>query len=119
MKLKGLNDQLMATAAHRYCLGRRSYIVGACLDWLYQTWEQFDRNTRRVMIRDTIAALMDDQAGGSYDVDGWQGFAAFGYLRLNDEDQQWVRSSVAHKGKPWPLEECGNVAAVGTVGRSG
>ena len=28
------NDQLMAMAAHRYCLGRRSYIVGACIEWI-------------------------------------------------------------------------------------
>ena len=53
-----------------------------------KTWEQFDRNTRRVMVRDTIEALMDDRAGGLIDVDGWQGFAAFGYLRLNERSPE-------------------------------
>lgn len=106
MKLNNnLNDQLMASAAHRYCLGRRSYIVGACLEWLRDTWEQFDRNTRRVMIRDTIEALMDDLAGGVTDVAGWRGFATFGFSRLNSEDQGWGRAAVAYKDKPWPIGE--------------
>jgi hypothetical protein len=105
MKLETLDDQLMASAAHRYCLGRRSYIVGACLEWLQETWEQFDRNTRRVMVRDTIEALMDDLAGGVTDVAGWRDFATFGFSRLNNEDQKWVREAVAYKDKPWPIEE--------------
>jgi hypothetical protein len=100
-----LNDQLMATAAHRYCLGRQSYIVGACLEWLQDTWEQFSRNTQRVMVRDTIEALMDGQAGGDIDVAGWQNFAAFGLSLLNEEDRKWVRDAVAYKNKPWPIEE--------------
>ena len=34
-----LNDQLMAMAAVRYCLGRSSYIVGACVEWVRENWE--------------------------------------------------------------------------------
>lgn len=98
-----LNDQLMVMAAHRYCLGRRSYIVGACLEWLRATWEHFGRNTRRVMVRDTIEALMDELAGSPSDAAGWRDFALFGFSRLNEEDQEWVRHAVAWKKKPWPL----------------
>lgn len=29
-------SDLMATAAVRYCLGRCSYIVGDCVDWLHE-----------------------------------------------------------------------------------
>jgi len=108
MKLdpNNLNDQLMAMAAHGYCLGRRSYIVGACLEWLCETWEQFSLNTRRVMVRDTIEALMDDLAGSpTIDRPGWESFAHFGFSRLSQTDQAWVRQAVAYKDKPWPLKE--------------
>jgi hypothetical protein len=105
MQLKDgdLNDQMMALAAHRYCLGRRSYIVGACLEWLHATWEQFDRNTRRIMVRDTIEALMDELAGSPSDATGWRNFAGFGFSRLSEDDKEWVRYAVAWKQKPWPL----------------
>ena len=35
---------LMAIAAVRYCLGRMSYIVGDCADWLIAEWP--DRGRR-------------------------------------------------------------------------
>jgi len=60
MKLKDLNDQLMAIAAHRYCLGRRSYTETA-------------------------------------------------FNGLVKDDQDWVRSSVAHKHKDFPLFQEGGV----------
>lgn len=103
MKLNNLNDQLMAVAAHRYCLGRRSYIVGACLDWLRDNWEQFSRNTRRVMVLNTIEALMDSLTGDACDVKGWRAFAAFGLSHLNTKDQEWIKQTTAWKNKPWPL----------------
>lgn len=107
MQLKDgdLNDQLMVMAAHRYCLGRRSYIVGACLEWLRATWEQFGRNTRRVMVRDTVEALMDKLAGSPSDAAGGRDFAVFGFSRLSEDDQEWVRHAVAWEKKSWPLYE--------------
>jgi hypothetical protein len=96
-------EQLMVTAAHRYCLGRCSYIVGACLGWLYATWDQFDRNTKRVMVRDTIEALMDDRAGGYTDVKDWTKFASWSFVRLVPEDQEWVREVLTYKNKAWPI----------------
>lgn len=107
------DDQLMCMAAHRYCLGRQSYIVGSCLDWLRAHWAQFARNTRLVILRDTLEALMDDRAGSpTIDAPGWRAFAAWAWDesagRLDDDDRAWVRSAVAHRiaaGKAWPLDE--------------
>jgi len=105
MKLKKgeLNDQLMATAAHRYCLGRASYIVPTCLEWIDDTWDQFDRNTQRVMVRDTIEFLMQYKARNDYEEHGWKAFAERGFNSLPEEDQEWVRRNVAWRSEPWPL----------------
>jgi len=99
-----LDTQLMVMAAHRYCLGRQSYIVGAAIDWLRKYKEYFDRNTVRVILRDTIEALQDNQAGSEYiDVPGWKKLAKEFYDAIPAEDQEWVRNSVAHKREKWPL----------------
>jgi hypothetical protein len=102
MHLDGLNDQLMALAAFRYCLGRRSYIVGSCLQWLRDTWEQFEQNTKSVMVRDTIEALMDDRTGMEWDTQGWLEFARFRMNQLTPTQQTWIRQQVSHKNKPFP-----------------
>jgi len=102
MQLDGLNDQLMAMAAFRYCLGRRSYIVGACLEWLHDTWKQFEPTTKSVMVRDTIEALMDNDAGHLCDSREWLHFAQSRMEQLTPDQQTWVRQQVSYKNKPFP-----------------
>ena len=101
--LAGLNGQLMITAAHRYCLGRQSYIVSSCIEWMKQWWPAFDRNTKNCMVRDTVVALMNNEAGSKYDWVGWKTFGDWAWEKLDHEDQIWVRQAVAHHKKPWPL----------------
>ena len=55
-------DGLMAIAAFRYCLGRRTYIVGACVDWLIDQWHAFPPNVRSVIARDLREAFERDDA---------------------------------------------------------
>lgn len=100
------NDQLMVVAAHRYCMGRRSYIVSSCQEWLKAHWDQFTENTKQVCVRDTIEALMDGYCGDEYNCKGWWHFARWGYARLSADSQQWVKDAVSHKKKPWPLDIC-------------
>lgn len=66
MKLENLDDQLMVLAAHRYCLGRQSYPVGSCLNWLRETWDQFEANTKFVVLRDTYEGLHHGNAGDAH-----------------------------------------------------
>ena len=101
--LEGTNGQLMVMAAHRYCLGRRSYIVGACIEWLRTWWPSFDDGTRSVIVGDTIAALMDHEAGDYGDVRDWMVFARWAYEQLSPADQQQCADSLAWKCRPWPL----------------
>ncbi len=67
-----MNDQLMAMAAFRYCLGRRSYIVSCCQEWLLQHWSQLDENSRHVILRDICEALADGNAGMKMDERSWR-----------------------------------------------
>lgn len=58
----GFND-LMVVAAFRYCCGRQTYIVGACVDWLIEIWPMLAENTRAVIQRDLEAEFeRDDEA---------------------------------------------------------
>lgn len=101
-----VNDQLMVTAAHRYCLGRRTYIVSACLEWLYATWDQFTSPTKVVMLRDTAEALMEGHAGSeTIDAPGWEAFLAWGMNQMSPEQQQGVKRRVLVNKREWPLPE--------------
>lgn len=95
--LAGTDGQLMVMAAHRYCLGRRSYIVGSCIDWLRAYWADFEPNTRNVIVRDTLEALMDGCAGDACDKAGWEGFAAWAWSNLAPEGRAWVSGALSHK----------------------
>lgn len=74
MKRGNLHDQLMATAAHRYSLGRMSYMVGVCIEWLDLNWPNFDEQTRMVILRDTKEAIEQDVAGMDFDKKAWMEF---------------------------------------------
>lgn len=56
-------DDLMALAAVRYCLGRMSYIVGDCCDWLRVAWPALKPSIRTIIARDIDEAFArDDEA---------------------------------------------------------
>lgn len=56
-------SDLMATAAVRYCLGRSTYIVGDCVDWLRENWGAFDQSAKLIIRRDVEEAIArDDEA---------------------------------------------------------
>ena len=66
-------------------------------------WPAFERNTKNCMIRDTVVALMNDEAGSKYDWAGWKAFGDWAWEKMPHEDQDWVSQAVAHHKKPWPL----------------
>ena len=56
-------SDLMALAAVRYCLGRSSYIVGDCVDWLHHQWGDMSPSIRATIARDVDEEFArDDQA---------------------------------------------------------
>lgn len=101
---KDLDTQLMVVAAHRYALGRQSYIVGSAISWLFKHRKHFERNTIRVIVRDTVEALQDRRAGSqTIDEPGWENLASKLFNEMPVEDQNWVKLTVAYRGKDWPL----------------
>ena len=55
-------DDLMAVAAFRYSLGRMTYIVSDCADWLIEQWPNIAENARKVIQRDLEEAFKRDDA---------------------------------------------------------
>ena len=56
------HDHLMVIAATRYCLGRMTYIVGDCADWLIKIWPVLSESTRNIIKRDIEEAFkLDDE----------------------------------------------------------
>jgi len=74
---KDLDTQLMVVAAHRYALGRQSYIVGSAISWLFKHRKHFELNTISVIVRDTVEALQDRRAGSqTIDEPVWENLAS-------------------------------------------
>jgi hypothetical protein len=102
------NGNLMVLAAFRYSLGRSSYIVGSCLEWVQQWWPYFENNTRNVIVRDTIDWLQNNTENDNIKkncyYDNWKQFAEWGWNRMNIPDQKWCYDALYYKNKPWPLK---------------
>ena len=77
-------DGLMAIAAFRYCLGRTSYIVGDCEEWLIQQWPGLPQNVRNVIERDLREAVQRDKLGREES-------AAYSPLGHECDRQSWLR----------------------------
>ena len=64
------HDHLMVIAATRYCLGRMSYIVSDCADWLIKIWPRLDKSTKTIIKRDIEDEFRRDnkarEDGGTY-----------------------------------------------------
>lgn len=78
--------EMMVTAAHRYSLGRASYVVSDCIDWLISFWDDFDQNTRDIVVRDTEEAIEKGLAGSKMDEESWKHFLKSIRNRRNDVD---------------------------------
>ncbi len=66
----GTHD-LMAVAAFRYCLGRRTYIVSDCVRWIIRWWETFHPQTKALMVKEVHEAIKLDRAGDACDLSEW------------------------------------------------
>lgn len=45
-------NETMVISAFRYCVGRQTYVVQACADWLIDIWPMLGANTKAVIQRD-------------------------------------------------------------------
>ena len=61
------SSRLMAVAAVRYCLGRRTYIVSDCQKWLCAIWDKLPEKAKDIIQRDVEEAFKrddEDRANG-------------------------------------------------------
>ena len=97
---RGLKSQYIPdpNAEVGYCLGRQSYIVGACLEWLRMTWPQFTTNTRHVITRDIVEALADGRAGSeAIDVPGWRDALVWMIASFEEGIRQDFRGALSYR----------------------
>jgi len=71
-----LNENLMVSAAHRYCLPRHSYIVSSCIEYLKENWERMGPNTKQAIIKDTQNAV--ESGNSSYETE-WSEFLSWAH----------------------------------------
>jgi hypothetical protein len=64
-------DDGMVIYAVRYVLGRQSYAVGECVEYLLAHWDKLERRTRIVIEKDIGEALAEGRYGMEMDKQGW------------------------------------------------
>jgi len=52
---------IMVTCAVNYCIGRRTYIVAECADWLIAIWGQLPASAQAIIKRDVERAFAKDE----------------------------------------------------------
>lgn len=77
-------NEMMVIAATRYCIGRMTYIVGDCCDWLIKIWPMLSKNTQNIIQRDIEELFVRDDEDRE---DGRQ-YKALGH---DCDRQQWER----------------------------
>lgn len=53
-------NQQMVICAVRYCIGRMTYVVSDCADWLIKIWPDLDNNVKNTIINDIESAFVSD-----------------------------------------------------------
>jgi hypothetical protein len=91
------NGDLMVIAAHRYCLGRSSYIVGSCCEFLRTRWNQIEPNTRATILRDTLDAIDRKETGMDMDDRQWRHLCVWAVPQLDREKLDWLKGSVRNR----------------------
>ena len=105
MKIESSNDRLMVMAAVRYCLGRQSYIVSSCIEFLNGAWDkELSDKDHLVIMRDIVEFLQDDPRK-SFDYEYWNLFFKQRFPKMNLNDQEFIKQQVAHREKPFPYYE--------------
>jgi len=86
----------IAIWAFRYCLGRASYAVGDCIDWLRSVWNRLQPNTRTVILRDIQEAVDRNEVGIKPYRMAWLRFAKEMQAETSDIRlaQEWLSEAV-------------------------
>ena len=67
-------DRLIAVCAHRYALGRRTYMPSHVAEWLTSVWDELPANDRKQIRQETQHSIDTGCAGDDCDVQTWKWF---------------------------------------------
>ncbi len=81
---------LMAMASFRYCLGRMTYIVNECVDWIIPNWDNFHPSIRVLIERELEDEFIrdDDMRQERADASGGDSYLPLGH---DCDRRQWER----------------------------
>lgn len=94
---ESMTDQLMVMAAFRYCLGRMTYIVGVCNEWLRDIWPNLSEATQTVIFRDFIESYLDDRLGSAYDAKSWVDTFTLVWGQLDRDTKKTIKDLISWK----------------------
>lgn len=100
---KELDNSLMVMAAHRYSMGRHSYIVHTAISYLKKVWDELDPGTQDIILRDTVEYLMEYKPTESYYND-WHIFAQEKFVTIGADRQLFIDRQTSWRDKPFPLK---------------
>ena len=54
--------EMMPVCAFRYCLGRQTYVVGECVEWLMRIWDELSPQSQFIIKRDLNEEIVRDDS---------------------------------------------------------
>lgn len=78
-------DHHVAIWATRYCLGRMTYAVGMCAEWLIHAWPDLREDVRSTIKRDIEEAFAEDDRGRAGEPGGYK------RLGMDMDRREWER----------------------------
>lgn len=97
MKLENLDDEIMVVCAMRYCLGRETYVVSSCCDFIKRVWPQIKDGQRGVIVRDILEAFEEGNVGANCDADCWRELVRWCYSKFDERMKNWLHQALAHR----------------------
>lgn len=105
--LSTTNGQIIIGSAHRYALGRKTYVTESTIEWLKENWDFVEDNIRFVILKDTAHAIMEKNAGMTMDEELWLGFLRWGIKESGGIELEYdLRKSLLYVRADWPLDYC-------------
>lgn len=80
-------DHQAAVWAVRYCLGRMTYVVGSCVEWLIWVWPDLNEDARSIIKRDIEEAFAEDDR----DREKLNGASGYRRLGMDMDRREWER----------------------------
>ncbi len=72
--------------AFRYCLGRQTYAVSTCADYLVAHWEELEGGDRKLMVKEIREAIANGRAGATCDVESWESVLRHAALKATEKN---------------------------------